>query len=508
MRIMAFSQDAIEVRKEKLVRINALGINPYPHHYSPNATSRFLREQYEAGSLDKEKRYDIAGRLMAWRDHRKIIFGEVQDHEGRIQVCFEKEQFHGSQAELLSLIDLGDIVGVSGNVFQTRRGEITLHGKEYALLTKTLLPLPEKWNGIKDLELKYRRRSEYATMNLEMRDVFTKRSRGISAMREFLDAKGFLEVETPLLQPVYGGASAKPFKTHINVIDTDYFLSISPELYLKRYIAAGFNRVYTICKNFRNEGIDRTHNPEFTMMECYQSYADYNDMMKLTEEMYAFIFEQVLGSMKVMYRDPESDKGEMEINFTPPWKREKMLDLVHEYAGIDVAHFNQKGLQERILAIEDETFFRKTVPRDDINKWSWGELVGALFSHYCENQLIQPTFVVDHPRESTPLCKIHREDPRLIERFEPFVYGWEIGNAYSELNDPVLQRSLLEEQVKNRVNDDIPEQIDEDFCRAIEFGIPPTGGLGLGIDRLTMFLTNSYTIKDVIFFPLLRKEEK
>ncbi len=498
-------QYCLQSRIEKLEVVRALGINPYPHNYKPNINTQTVLQRFEANSINSTESLSLAGRVVAYRNHGGIVFAELMDSSGKIQLYFKKDELDDKQ--LLEQLDLGDFIGVRGNVFRTRRGETTIAVRNYTLLTKTLIPLPDKWHGIVNNELKSRRRSEYLATNPDAREVFVKRSRAITAMREYLDSRGFLEMETPLLQQVYGGASARPFETHVNALGQKFFLSISPELYLKRMIAAGIDRVYTICKNFRNEGIDRIHNPEFTMMECYQSYADYNDMMELTENMYAYIFNKVLGKTKISYSDPESDKGEMELNFTPPWKRVKMLDKVREDTGIEVEHLSEEGLRERISKLENEEFFRKTVPREDLKRWNWGELVGGLFSYFCESSIVQPTFVIDHPKETTPLCKIHRMDERLIERFEPFVYGWEIGNAYSELNDPIKQRSLLEEQLTNRKDDEIPEEIDEDFLRAIEFGIPPTGGLGLGVDRLVMFLTNSYAIKDVIFFPLLRREE-
>lgn len=497
-------QTIMNGRIGKIEAIRALGIEPYPHTYRPNTTAMQARTSYESGNPLPSP--SVAGRIVAYRDHGSVAFAEVQDSTGRIQIYIQKDSLPAGKEKLLPLLDIGDFIGVNGELFKTRRGETTINVQNYEVLAKTIISPPEKWHGIQDPELMYRRRSEYLTSNPAARETFVKRSKAISAMREFLDGEGFLEVETPLIQPVYGGASAKPFKTHVNSIGEEYFMSISPELYLKRLIAGGFNSVYTICKNFRNEGLDRTHNPEFTMMECYKSYADYNDMMRLTEDMYAHIFQKVAGSTKVKYRDPETDKGEVELDFTPPWKRVPMLDIVREITNIDASNMSEQQLRERISQLEDKTFFEKAVPREHIERWSWGELVQALFSHYCEHTLIQPTFVIDHPKETTPLCKIHRKDSRLIERFEPFVYGWEIGNAYSELNDPIRQRSLLEDQVKGRTNDEIPGEVDEDFCRAIEFGIPPTGGLGLGVDRLAMLLTNAYAIKDVILFPLLKRE--
>ncbi len=493
----------VKARLEKLECMRKHGINPYPYRYGSRIHTATLKIQYEAGTLTQIQ-HRIAGRLESYRDHGKSAFGEIHDESGGVQIYFDKGALSDRARTLLDLLDLGDFLGVEGAMFTTRRGEATLRVQDYQVLAKAIRPLPDKWHGLQDPELKYRRRSEYLVTNPDEREHFRKRSKAITAMREFLDAQGFLEVETPLIQPIYGGASARPFTTQVNALGEEYYLSISPEIYLKRLIAGGFERVYTICKNFRNEGIDRTHNPEFTMMECYQSYADYTDMMELTENLYAHIFTKVRGTTKITYQDPESQAGMVEINLTPPWRRITMLDAVNEYAGIDACMLSEKELRDRISRIEDKEFFNKTVPRDHLERWSWGELVQALFGYYVEHKLIQPTFVIDHPRESTPLCKIHRTDERLIERFEPFIYGWEIGNAYSELNDPVRQRTLLEKQRAQSTNDEIPDVLDEEFLRAIEIGIPPTGGLGLGIDRLAMILTNAYAIKDVIFFPLMR----
>lgn len=495
-----------ETRISKLERIRELGIEPYPYRYDRTAGSHDLKQQYAQGTL-VQNTSRIAGRMILYRDHGKTAFAQVQDGDGIMQVYIEKNMLPKSNASLLELLDIGDYIGVEGTLFTTKKGEPTIRVKEYTLLAKTLQPLPEKWHGLQNPELLYRHRSEYFVAHPEKREQFKKRSKAIAALRTFLDEHDFLEVETPLIQPVYGGASARPFKTYVNAFGEEQFLSISPEIYLKRLIAGGFERVYTVCKNFRNENIDRTHNPEFTMMECYQSYADYTDMMELTENLYAHIFKTVLGSTKVQYRDPDSLAGVVEIDVAPPWRRITMLDAVAEYSGINAELLSENDLRNKISKIEDKEFFKKVFPGELLKSQSWGELVQGLFSHYAEKKFIQPTFVIDHPRETTPLCKIHRRDPRLIERFEPFIYGWEIGNAYSELNDPMRQRNLLEEQIRTRTSDEIPSEIDEDFLRAIDLGMPPTGGLGLGIDRLAMLMTNAYAIKDVILFPMIRRQE-
>lgn len=487
----------IKERKRKLEEIRKLGIESYPYRYDVTHHSKDIKNQHYKLVNEPEK-ISMAGRLMTLRLMGKIMFADLMDGDGKIQIYFSKKTL-GDGYGLINKLDIGDFIGASGTVFKTKTGEITLNVENYQLLCKSLRPLPEKYHGLKDPNLRYRQRSLDLIANPEVKEIFKKRSQAITAMRQFLDSKGFLEVETPTLQPVYGGASARPFVTHINALDQDFYLSVSPELYLKRLIVGGFEKAYTICKNFRNEGIDKIHNPEFTMMECYQAYVDYNDMMDLTENMYEHIFNKVNGSTKINYQGTELD-------FKSPWQRIKMLDAVRQHTNIDPENMTEEQLRARLkkgdLALE---FYRNKVPLDDINRWSWGELVAALFEFYAESKIIQPTFVIDHPKETTPLCKLHRTDCRLIERFEPFVYGYEIGNAYSELNDPVLQRTLLEKQAsKGRGGDETAHQMDEDFCQAIEYGMPPTGGLGLGIDRLVMFLTNQSQMKDVILFPLMK----
>lgn len=500
--------DLFQSRLQKLDEIRSKGINPYPYKYERTHFASQILETHRDLAIGQSgaKGVKISGRLMAVRSHGASTFLDVYDESGRIQVLAKKDDITNDY-ELLKLLDIGDFMAVEGEVFRTSTNEITLRAFALTLLCKSLRPLPEKWHGIQDPELKYRARSEYLCMNPEYRQIFVKRTRAIAVMKEYLDSVGFLEVETPILQPVYGGASARPFRTRVNALDRDFYLSISPELYLKRLIVGGFERVYTICKNFRNEGIDRSHNPEFTMMECYQAYADYNDMMVLTENMYAHIFTKVLGTAVVEYPIGESYQT---INFTVPWLRNSMLELVEESAGLQAKSMDGKKLRKTLSEeARFKDFLENQVPRDQLARYSWGELVQALFEHYVEPRLIQPTFVIDHPKETTPLCKSHRHDERLIERFEPFVCGFEIGNAYSELNDPLLQRKLLEEQAElGRGGDEEAHQMDEDFCRAIEIGMPPTGGLGLGVDRLCMLLTGQTTIKDVLLFPLMKPKEE
>ena len=447
----------------------------------------------------------LAGRVMRMRRQGGLYFADLYDQEGKIQLLLEKGAL-GDEYALLDLIDLGDYLGVKGTPYRTRRGELSVHVRDLQVLTKTLQPPPAKWEGLRDPELVYRLRSDYFATTPEAREIIRKRSEVTRTVRAFLDNEGFLEIETPLLQPVYGGASAKPFKTFVNALDREFYLSISPELYLKRLIAGGFEKVYTICKNFRNEGIDRTHNPEFTMMECYAAYEDYNHMMDLTERLYEAVFKAVNGSLTIEYGNDASPLGRVQLDFTRPWRRAKYLDLIKEHSGVNVAEMSEKELQEYVASGRlGSGFYQEVLPREKASEWTWGELCEGLFSHYVERNLVQPTFVMDFPAESTPLCKVHREDSRLIERFEPLVYGFEIGNAYSELNDPIIQRYLLEEQArKAERGDEEAHQMDGDFLRAIELGIPPTGGLGLGIDRMAMLATGATSIRDVIAFPLMR----
>ena len=487
-------KEIINERIRKARELVEKGINPYPYNYNKRNKTTDVKELTN-GIKEGEKLEDIvslAGRIRSIRRMGRVTFMDLQDLAGKTQLYFQENNLRKQSYKVLRKLDLGDLLGVEGNVFRTQKGEPSVNVRNYTILSKTIRPLPDNYYGIKDKEFRYRQRSVDLIMNDDVKDTFLKRSKAVSTMRKFLENEGFMEVETPLLQTVYGGASAKPFKTKLNALNIPLYMSISPELHLKRLIVGGLEKVYTICKNFRNEGIDATHNPEFTMMECYWACADYNDMMKLTEDMYAHIFNEVLGTTKVNYQ-------RVELDFTPPWKRVKMYDSVKKYAGIDVekmtkedlaAEIKKKGYDDKITVVEEDTK---------------GTLVQELFELHAEDKYIQPTFIIDHPKESTPLCKAHRENPELIERFEPFVYGMEIGNAYSELNDPVLQRILFEEQEKAiAAGSEKAEPLDEEFLRAIEYGMPTTGGLGLGIDRMVMLMTDSKSIRDVILFPFMK----
>ncbi|MEM0465798.1 MAG: lysine--tRNA ligase [Candidatus Pacearchaeota archaeon] len=484
----------ISERIKKLEEIRKLGINPYPHKYDPNSYSKDIKEKYK--DLKNNERtndfFKIAGRVMTIRDLGKLIFATLQDFKGRIQIIFQIKETEKFSFDLFKkFIDIGDIIGVEGIVMKTKTGEISILSKKMTILAKSILPLPEKWHGLTDKEERYRKRYIDLIMNPEVKEVFEKKTKIIDEIRRILKDKEFLEVDTPYLQPLYGGANAKPFETYLNSLNMKLYLAISPELYLKRLIVGGYDKVFTISRNFRNEGIDRWHNPEFTMLEAYSAYSDYNDMMNLFEEIYETICIKINGSTKVNF------KG-VEIDFKRPWKRMTMLESIKKFAGIDL----EKMSDEKI----DEFVKRNNLnPKGD----TWGWKVQAIFEHFCESKLEQPVFIIDHPLETTPLCKTHRNDKllRLIERFEPFCMGVELGNAYSELNDPILQRKLLEEQQKMLSNgNEEANPLDQDFINAIEIGMPPTGGLGLGIDRMIMILTGQESIRDVLLFPFMKPE--
>jgi len=486
-------------RREKLLKLKEMGINPYPYKFDRTHTSQQIRENFDELN---EKEAAVAGRIMSNRRMGKAAFFHIQDMDGRIQIYLKKDEVGEKGFELYKLLDIGDIVGVKGLVFKTRTGEISIYAKELTLLSKSLRPLPivkeKEVNGEKivydpfsDKELRYRQRYVDLIVNPEVREVFIKRSRIITTMREFLNKRGYLEVETPILQPLYGGAAARPFVTHHNALDMKLYLRIANELYLKRLIVGGFEGIYEFAKDFRNEGMDRFHNPEFTQMELYVAYQDYEWMMQLTEEMISTIAQTVLGSMKITFQ------GE-EIDLTPPWRRLPLFESIEEYAGVDLSDLNEQELRTAAedlgIAVEDS--------------WGAGKIIDEVFGEFVEPKLIQPTFITDYPLEMSPLAKKHRRNPRLVERFEPIIAGKEVGNAFSELNDPLDQRERFEAQMELRARgDDEAQVLDEDFLRALEYGMPPTAGLGIGIDRLTMLLTDSPSIRDVIFFPHMRPEK-
>ncbi len=439
--------------------------------------------------------------MMSVRLMGKAAFFHLQDRAGKIQVYIRKDQVDGNGFDLFKLLDIGDLVGVEGKVFKTRTGEMSVLAEKFQLLSKSLRPLPivkekieedEKkvFDQFADVELRYRQRYVDLIVNPEVSDVFITRSKIITSIRSFLNKHEFLEVETPILQPIYGGAAARPFVTHHNTLDIDLYLRIANELYLKRLIVGGMERVYEFAKDFRNEGIDRFHNPEFTQVELYIAYKDYIWLMEFVEEMINFVVKEVKGTTKIMYQGHE-------IDLSAPWPRLSMYDAIEEYTGIDISDM-------------DESTLRETVKKLDVKEDSsmgFGKLVDEIFGDHVEPKLIQPTFIMDYPVEMSPLAKKHRDNPRLVERFEPIIGGKEIGNAFSELNDPLDQRERFLDQMKLRDRGDEEAQvIDEDYLRALEYGMPPTAGLGIGIDRLVMFLTDSASIRDVIFFPQMRPE--
>ena len=500
---LALEQDTslIDQRRQKLDKIREMGFQPYPYRFGRTHTSSTVKRDFE--TLESSKTLiSLAGRMMSVRRHGRAGFGHIQDEAGRIQIYLRKDTVREREFALYRLVDMGDIVGVTGTAFKTRTGEITVAVERFEILSKSLRPLPivkEKieadehkiYDAFSDKEQRYRQRYVDLVLNPEVRETFRKRTRIISVIRRFLDERGFMEVETPILQPIYGGASARPFTTYHHALGLRLYLRISNELYLKRLIVGGYEKVYEFSRDFRNEGMDRSHNPEFTLLEIYQAYTDYTDMMKLTEEMISTVAAEVTGSMVTEYR------GE-KIDLTPPWPRVAMLDSIEEHTGI-----NLRGVPEDEL----RTICRNLEVEVDGSVGA-GKMIDGIFEKFVQNHLVQPTFIVDYPVETSPLAKRHRDDPTLTERFEPFIYGEEIGNAFSELNDPMDQRARFEDQMRlKKLGDEEAQILDEDFLRALEYGMPPTGGLGIGVDRVVMLLTNAASIRDVIFFPQMRPEK-
>ncbi len=482
----------VKIRLEKLEALRNAGIDPYPYTYSQTHHASEVNLKY--ASLEKEEQttdhVSVAGRIMQFRSMGKIAFAHIQDQTGRVQLYFRENDLGPEKYSILKKIDLGDIIGAEGHVFKTRMGEVTVYVSGFKVLSKAILPLPEKFHGLKDEEIRYRKRYLDLIANPEVKDVFVKRAAIIDSVREVLKKKGFLEVETPLLQTQYGGGNAKPFRTHINAFSMDMFLSISPELFLKRLLVGGYEKVFTICKNFRNEGVDRSHNPEFTMLEAYEAYTDYEGMMGLIEEIFESACLRIHGKTKISVRDKMLD-------FKRPWKRISMKDALAVHAGIDPDKLSDEELFE----------LRTTYNISYEGDLTRGKMIQLLFEELAEPKLDGPIHVIDHPKESTPLCKKHKKDDELIDRFESYILGVEITNGYSELNDPVIQRSLLEEQARQlRGGDEEAHPMDEDFVEAIETGMPPAGGVGLGIDRMVMFLTDSKSIRDILFFPIMKPE--
>ena len=482
--------EVLKVRREKLQNLIDMGRNPFEQtKYDVTDHSMHIKDNFEAKEGETVK---IAGRIMSKRIQGKAGFIDIQDSEGRIQCYVRKDAIGEEEYPVFKTYDIGDIIGVEGTVFKTKKEEISVKATSVVLLSESLQVLPEKYHGLKDVDLRYRQRYVDLIVNPEVKQAFLTRTKALKALRSYLDERGFLEVETPMLATIAGGASARPFITHHNTLDLDMFLRIAPELYLKRCIVAGFEKVYELGRTFRNEGMSVRHNPEFTMIELYQAFADYNDMMELTENMVAEVCKKVNGTTKVTYQGTE-------IDFMPPWRRITMVDAVKEYAGVDFATIKS---DEEAQAIAKEKHLEFPKPLNTVTK---GEVLNMLYEEFCEEHMIQPTFIIDYPVEISPLTKKKRGNEMFTERFEGFVFGRELCNAYSELNDPIVQRERFAQQEKEReLGDDEAYMIDEEFMSALETGMPPTGGLGIGIDRLIMFLTDSASIRDVILFPTMK----
>lgn len=480
--------EQMQVRLDKMHKIEEKGLKPFGYRYEFTHRSGDVKENFDA-LAEAETEVKLAGRVMAIRGHGKTCFMDMQDKDGRIQVYVRKDVLGEENYALIKMMDIGDTVGVTGTVFRTHMGEVSIKAVALEMLSKSLRPLPEKWHGLKDVETRYRQRYVDLIVNPDVRDTFVKRSQIIRSVRDVLDSHGFLEVETPILNTIAGGAAARPFISYHNALDMQVYMRIAPELYLKRLIVGGMDRVYELGRVFRNEGIDNRHNPEFTSVEIYQAFADYRDMMDLTEEVVVKTAEKVLGTTKINYEGTE-------IELASPWKRISMIDAVKEYAGKDFT--NVTDLEEaRAMAKELNVEVEAT--------WGIGKIINACFEEYVEDKLIQPTFITGHPKEISPLAKSNPENPEITDRFEAFIYGREICNGFTELNDPIDQRERFLKQVEERANgDEEANMMDEDFVTALEYGLPPTGGLGIGIDRLVMFLTDSSTIRDVLFFPTMK----
>ena len=480
--------DQEQQRYQKLGRLREHGINPYPLRTARTHTAQQAIDAFTRGETVQGAK--LAGRLVALRDMGKLSFAHLQDGTAKIQLMIRKDVVGAeSYAMLLKDLDLGDFIGVEGEVVRTRTGELTIQVARLELLAKSLSPLPEKWHGLKDIETRYRQRYLDLQSNEAVREIFVKRSKIVTAMRKYLDEQGFLEVETPVLQSLYGGAAAEPFVTHHNKLDQDMYLRIADELYLKRLLVGGYERVYEISKDFRNEGIDFKHNPEFTMMECYQAYGDYTTMMKLVEGLYCACSLAANGTVKIKYQGND-------IDLTPPWPRVTMRDIIFKTSGVDIEiESDLPALSRRIEELNLKLERHST----------WGKQVDELFSTFAEPTLIQPTFVMDYPEEISPFAKKRTDNPRFVERFEAFTLNMELGNAFTELNDPIDQYSRFMEQAEQRkAGDKEAHQVDMDFIQAMMHGMPPTGGLGIGVDRMVMLLTDQASIREVILFPQLR----
>ena len=489
--------DLFQVRHEKISTLREKGVNPFGKKFERTHHAKMILDQYE--SLSKEELQEknievsIAGRLVAKRKQGKASFAHLQDMSGRIQIYVRLDRVGEEQYEIFRTADLGDFLGIKGVVFKTNRGEVSVKADQVDFLSKSLRPLPEKYHGLKDVELRYRKRYLDLIMNPEVKETFVTRSRIIAAMRRYLDQQGYLEVETPTMNVIAGGGAARPFITHHNALDMKLYMRIALELHLKRLVVGGFEKVYEIGRVYRNEGISTRHNPEFTMMELYEAYADFHDIMDLTENLIAHVAEEVLGTTKVNYQGHE-------VDLSPGWARKSMTELIRETTGVD---FTQPMTDEEARRLAGEHGVEIT------EFMTFGHIVNEFFEQKVEDQLIQPTFVYGHPVEISPLAKKNEEDPRFTDRFELFIVGREHANAFSELNDPIDQRERFEAQLREKeAGNDEAHPMDEDFLEALEYGMPPTGGLGIGVDRLVMLLTDSPSIRDVLLFPHMRENQE
>ena len=488
--------DLLKVRLEKIAALKAAGVDLYPNNIRPqNTTVEILTEfgNSEAEALaGLTQQFSIAGRLMAVRNFGKAAFVKIQDRKGQIQSYVAKDMLNENSFFVFKKLDIGDIIYISGKLFRTKTDELTIEAHDLRLLSKAMHPLPEKWHGLTDVETRYRQRHLDLISSPAVKEIFFRRSRIIQLIRQFMDKQDFLEVETPMMQPRAGGAVARPFKTHHNSLDMDLYLRIAPELYLKRLVTGGMERVYEINRNFRNEGISAFHNPEFTMIEFYMSYATYEDLMSYTEELFAFIASNIFGSLKFTYQGTE-------IDLSPPWRRISVKDALLHVAGMD-----KSTLEDQTQALA----FARKVGCEVKDTDPLGKVLMAIFNEVVEKKLIQPTFVTHYPVAVSPLSRRSNSDPDIVDRFELYIYGREIANAFSELNDPADQRERFLQQLKEReTGDDEAHEMDEDYIRALEYGMPPTAGEGIGIDRLVMLFTDSASIRDVILFPLLRTKQ-
>jgi lysyl-tRNA synthetase, class II len=484
----------IKEMRRKHDELVSLGVNPYAYKYDVNSSVKDIKNKHD--NLKNEEKttieVKIAGRIISNRNMGKAAFLNIQDQDDKIQLYLRKDELKELEWKVFNLLDIGDFIGVFGTIFKTKTGELTIHVKSFEILSKSLKPLPEKYHGIKDTEIKYRKRYLDLIMNPKEKERFILRTKIINYIRDFLNSKNFLEVETPVLQIIYGGTNAKPFKTHINAYDMPMYLRVAPELYLKRLLVGGFERVYEIARNFRNEGVDQTHNPEFTMIEWYEAYADYNTMMDRAEEMYKFIAKKIFNKEVIYYND-------LEIDISKKWSRVRMVDAIKNHLKLDVENMNEKELEKIVHE-------NKIDIKGNKNK---GSMIFAIFDKLICDKLIEPIWIIDYPKEVSPLAKVHRDNQDYVERFECYIGGKEIGDGWSELISPIDQKNRFENEQKSmRQGNDEAHPMDKDFIEALEYAMPPAGGIGVGIDRLVMLFTNNWSIRDVIFFPIMKPEQK